>query len=93
MVYGSLLAGTALAAGFVDSRRVVPPRFLGAMIAEALANGGVADDAKYCTVNKVTEDMLKAQASKEARKFVTLFHLYDSRNQLHNIFLQEMKAK
>jgi len=65
MVYGSLLVGAALATGFVDNRWVLQPRFLGAMSAEALSNG--ADDTKYCTVNKVTENMLKAKTSKEAR--------------------------
>ena len=88
------MVGTALAAGFVNSRRVVPPMFLGAVNAEALVNGDLDDATKYCTVlNHVTEDMLKAQASSEARNSITLFHLYDSRNQLHNIFLQEMNSK
>lgn len=55
--------------------------------AEALSKhdiGHVAyDENKFCTVNKIAESDLAAKHG-TVTKEVTLFHLYDGRNELHN---------
>lgn len=85
---GSVLLGGAVLYMKTDQDAKLP--ILGPREAEALSKHDISqvtyDENKYCVANKVLDGHLEAKQAGSRVKEVTLFHLYDSKNELHNQF-------